>query len=828
MRFQERSSLAALCRKYLKFSRRLERGRQNGSFWSLPVQARRALARRVERLKARIEATAGNLRTAFLSVGLALGMSLHAWAGHLAFHELMLSPFQDIQASPFSKPVLADLRGAGVPDLFVAEGGNHNSIVSTSYSSAGSSIEYYKNVGTPGNPEFVQETGPNNPFHGVYASYPQLNFVELDGNGVYDAVISGDRYHHYSSNYNSSVSKPYVVNHLRFFKNTGTSQYPHFVEQSGSKNPFNFIQTGNYSSGKYGGVAFADLDGNGTQDMVELVDPRASSVTGTTTTTSPTTTTTSSHSGPRQVTIAFFKNTGTAEHPVFVRQTGAANPFNGIQLPLGHSFGPSNGGVGTPAFVDLDGNGLEDLVVALNGSGGSVVYLKNVGTPTQPAFVQESGAGNPFSSFPVGGYFFGGAGSPCFASLDGNGLQDCVLGNVAGSLVYYKNTGSLTSPSFTQQGVATSGINAFPSLVDIDGDGKTDLFVGSYLQGLQYFKNTGTPGQPAFSPQPASSNPLPQGVVPIFDLPALAFADLGGNGLQDGLVLAKNGQQYYQNQGTATQPNLVKQSGSSDPFSAISISSSYGPGGAFADLDHNGTLDLAFTAGTGVRYFKNTGTASSPAFTELTGTASPFSGINFGTTANSLVFLDEDGDGLDDALVATRDGNIHFLKNVGDLADPRFVLDDGADNPFQGKSFGASSFGPSGLGLSVGDVNGDGIPDLAVGEADGTVLIFTGQQAQAQATPVFAESGMSKPVLAPVPAKVGDPICLYFDKAPTSSTWDLYNEAGARVSTLSFGAQRDQCASTNGLVPGLYVARLKVDYADGSSGQYTQKILIVK
>ena len=52
-------------------------------------------------------------------------------------------------------------------------------------------------------------------------------------------------------------------------------------------------------------------------------------------------------------TLNYFLNTGTANAPAFTQQTGAANPFDGIDV----------GELSTPTLADLDGDGDIDAVV---------------------------------------------------------------------------------------------------------------------------------------------------------------------------------------------------------------------------------------------------------------------------------------------------------------------------------------------------------------------------------------------------------------------------------------------------------------------------------
>ena len=51
--------------------------------------------------------------------------------------------------------------------------------------------------------------------------------------------------------------------------------------------------------------------------------------------------------------LLYFENTGSATAPAFTARTGAANPFNGVDV----------GNFSTPSFADLDGDGDLDAVV---------------------------------------------------------------------------------------------------------------------------------------------------------------------------------------------------------------------------------------------------------------------------------------------------------------------------------------------------------------------------------------------------------------------------------------------------------------------------------
>jgi len=287
---------------------------------------------------------------------------------------------------------------------------------------------------------FTAQTGSSNPLNVVGSlirSKPA--FVDIDGDGDKDVFIgyySGS----YSYNYNGLI---------KYYKNTGTSTAPVFTLQSGASNPFN-----TFSSSYIAIPTFVDIDGDGDKDAFI---------------------------GSQSATILYYQNTGTSTAPTFTQQTGAANPLNSVSTTNGYA---------SPAFVDIDGDG--DFDVFIGAWDGTILYYKNTGTSTAPIFTAQTGAANPFSGVDVG-YLA----TPSFLDVDKNGTMDALIGANDGTIRYYKNTGTSSSPVFTQQTGAANpfngvdiGLNSAPATVDINGDTKTDVFIGPNSGTISYYQNT--------------------------------------------------------------------------------------------------------------------------------------------------------------------------------------------------------------------------------------------------------------------------------------------------------------------------------------------------
>jgi hypothetical protein len=173
------------------------------------------------------------------------------------------------------------------------------------------------------------------------------------------------------------------------------------------------------------------------------------------------------------------------------------------------------GDAATPAIVDVDGDGLMDLVIGNYGKVDStyydtvwyilytskhshLTYYKNVGTASQPEFQLMTKNWQDIYNLGLT------ATKPTFGDLDGDGDMDMILGSQDGDLVYFENIAGAGNPiAFAPPVLNYKNISvgefSTPQLFDINGDSLLDLVIGKKNGYLSYYKNTGTATTPNFT-----------------------------------------------------------------------------------------------------------------------------------------------------------------------------------------------------------------------------------------------------------------------------------------------------------------------------------------
>ncbi|NND71014.1 MAG: T9SS type A sorting domain-containing protein, partial [Rhodothermales bacterium] len=188
----------------------------------------------------------------------------------------------------------------------------------------------------------------------------------------------------------------------------------------------------------------------------------------------------------------------------------------------------------SPDFGDLNDDGLPDLVVGR--FDGTIAYLSNNGPTEDPMFT--------LISTDLVGTDVGSNAAPALVDLDGDSDLDLVVGESSGLLNYFENVGSRTDPSFLEVigffSAFDVGQNSAPAAYDANQSGFYHLFVGSESEGLFYLENSGTPEAPQFADLTALSLNIPSKSAPVFYYGADEFPDLIVGNVAGGLLYFEN------------------------------------------------------------------------------------------------------------------------------------------------------------------------------------------------------------------------------------------------------------------------------------------------
>ncbi|HTB82843.1 MAG TPA: FG-GAP-like repeat-containing protein, partial [Candidatus Sulfotelmatobacter sp.] len=352
------------------------------------------------------------------------------------------------------------------------------------------------------------------------------------------------------------------------------------------------------------------------------------------------------------------------------------------------------------AVGDLDGDGKADVVVL---NVGTIDIYRNLSTngllatasfaPPVVLTVQGGSANNLLGM--------------TLSDLDRDGRLDIVVAcNGLNKVAVFQNLsspGSLTTNSFgAEVDYADAGYPYSVAVVDVDGDGKPDIITANNTSNTVSILQNLSPGGLLTTNSFATPVNFATASAPDW----VAVADFDGDGKPD-IVTANHDSTYMV---SVLRNTSVVGTCSFAPAANLPELSGNGESVAVGDLDGDGKADIVVGSygGQSISVYQNTSTVGS-----LT-TNSFASAVVFGAGASvhAVAVADLDGDGKPDlALVSA--GGLSLFKNTS------------TPGSFSNSSLGTRIDYPAGsnpAGLAMADLDGDGRPDILVGNSGGSSL----------------------------------------------------------------------------------------------------------
>ncbi|HLO71389.1 MAG TPA: T9SS type A sorting domain-containing protein [Flavipsychrobacter sp.] len=197
--------------------------------------------------------------------------------------------------------------------------------------------------------------------------------------------------------------------------------------------------------------------------------------------------------------IVYYKNKGTNATPDFSYVTDTL--LMGDMIDIGEGS--------QPLVYDYNKDGKPDIFITSDGyyqtSSSSlrarIHYYENTSTGTTTSYkLMDTDFMGYWSKNTTGAKM-------AFGDIDGDGLDDLLMGKNDGTISYYRNTATSANvkPVYNlelilndQYGTLDVGDYAAPFIYDINGDGKNDIVCGAQMGKLYYFKNNGGTPIPSF------------------------------------------------------------------------------------------------------------------------------------------------------------------------------------------------------------------------------------------------------------------------------------------------------------------------------------------
>ena len=265
--------------------------------------------------------------------------------------------------------------------------------------------------------------------------------------------------------------------------------------------------------------------------------------------------------------------------------------------------------------------------------------------------------------------------------VDGDGRSDVVVASDKGFDVYLQRGGTL-APAYLIEYYGPQEVH----LADVNGDGRLDLVVITLTQVVSLLGRGDGTFEPAREVYPTR-------------LAEIEVADLTGDGLPD--VVGFVGKTLYVigGRGDGTW---------APPVAYLADPNDYPPGGVtVGDFNGDGRADVAWSvSGSGTP-------AHVKVFTQTAaGTLAP--AVRYAATAGPVDAADLDGDGRTDLVTVYGGSRVGVLSQQ---ADGTLAVQRQFTTPYSGSA-------PYKNGVTTGDVNGDGLPDLLLADGNSGLSVL--------------------------------------------------------------------------------------------------------
>lgn len=334
------------------------------------------------------------------------------------------------------------------------------------------------------------------------------------------------------------------------------------------------------------------------------------------------------------------------------------------------------------------------------------------------------------NSTPLNNVFSGGHNNPEFQFIDvtGDGKKELFLLDSDGSVSYYVNEGTVSSPDYHLYAIPFQGIEFkdWFFFTDIDNDGDKDYFTGRGDNYIRFYRNNGSAEAPFFTKEIDTLRDV--NGEPVFSESACnpVFTDVDADGDYDLISGNSSGSlSFIENTGSALNFRFTFRT---TQWLNIIIIGGGSPAGFhdnrhgassidFADIDNDGDNDMIWGDffSTSLYYLENNGTAASPSYFVKHSFYPSNSDSLITSGFNMPRFTDFDGDGDFDLIVSVLydpsvPQSLIYYRNAGTPAVPDFrkVTED---------YFSTVDFGIQSAPVFC-DIDGDGDFDLFTGSAN--------------------------------------------------------------------------------------------------------------